>query len=179
MRTLLHMWKGKGALWSFTSCSSGLQQRELGVVGAYQQLWTEPDFCNLAENALLIITAEERVIGPKYSREHILQTREERGFRQNIQLGPMAQCAGLASCCGPPPTCSSVGWSVLLYSFPTGHSYGSIVLTLTWQVLRFWHRKIMLVMAPDICHASISSSATCAHIQRLWVGTTAFGVLGE
>ncbi len=87
MRTLLHMWKGKGALWSFTSCSSGLQQRELGVVGAYQQLWTEPDFCNLAENALLIITAEERVIGPKYSRQHILQTREERGFRPNIQLG--------------------------------------------------------------------------------------------
>ena len=40
----------------------------------YQQLGPKPNLSHLAEDVLLIITAEERIIRPKDPRQHILQT---------------------------------------------------------------------------------------------------------
>ena len=49
----------------------------------YQQLGPKPNLSNLTKDALLILTAEERIIGPKNPRQHILQT-----IRDTPKVGP-------------------------------------------------------------------------------------------
>ena len=42
---------------------------------AHQQFWTKPLLSDRAEDALLVLAAEERIIGSKDSHQHILRFR--------------------------------------------------------------------------------------------------------
>lgn len=43
---------------------------------AYQQFGPKPHFCNLAEDALFIGTAEQGIVGPKYPCQNVLHCHE-------------------------------------------------------------------------------------------------------
>ena len=50
-----------------------MRKQVLGLREIHQQFWAKPHFSDLAEDALLVRAAEERIVGAKDPHQHVLR----------------------------------------------------------------------------------------------------------